>query len=693
MKDALKAVFGDTLNELAEMLKLCDILEDLNVNVQCPDPENPRSFPAAVYSHTTTEFGNKEIRHFNIFRFMSTTIDLHADFQQFLTRDFVTKISEVFDIDSEEESTVSANYLALLFQHFVHDGNTIPSSIADVVININGKKEVRSEAIIKQYKKESQLYFNPLGPFLKKYENWEIKSNKVNSPRFGYISEIHKNNVSLEVALRDQYMVPLLRHFIKLRIIHLCVSQIASEALEQNNFFRNAGLEKILENLQTSILEEMHTILQLSNAERKKLAALANSTNTYSLKPILQKLAQHISFVKLFTGHVDYDIHNKNDKNASFLSKAKFYFNSYINGSVSKYIANRISKYARKSFISLRKFITGQENKKTLIGGFFNLIKSLYLSMWLPFLAAYFTVSGLTSMPFSLLRKAFSISFGGKWDKRLTILEAIKDSVLIYFGAPYAYTIFNAIGTFALGSVGLSLGSTAALYTSAILLSPFLIAYSPTMLIDYFTFTPGWYVTNGIRYYREVNYFTETAEGLKSFASNTFLAIHGLIAASALVVYAAVAVTGFALNKLVTFCTPKKCTKNEVFTHSQNLNHPLKFRKLLGELYGKLDEGTCDQNDTKILADLYETQLAPNKKKLLADYLTAKMGEENTPEKGTYKMALTQIEREGKFLPSWKLINRLHNELPKEQIVSPELTAEVERLHSEYSTRLSAYLA
>lgn len=657
MKDSLKQVFNDAVEFIQDNF----VCEPLIIHVESPAEEA-----------------------LSTWRFLkSYTLNLNKDFSELLTQAAVVSIADTFDIDNHLEPE---KYLAMLFQHFVHDGKHLPHSIDKVVIERSGK-EIKSENITKQYKKQSQLYCQPTSTFQKKYDNWDI-SGTVQSNRIHI--KATKEDILLGEVLKQQYLAPLLRHLIKLRIIHLCVSYRDHEKLKENNFFNVSNLEDILEGLQNNIGLQIGDILKLSASERKKLAKNENNENAFSLSPLLNKLGQHIPFVKLINGHTSYDIHQLNDEKASFFTKAKFYVKSHTNIILSQYILNRSYKSASKSATSLQQFITGQEKAQTLMGGFFNLMKSIYLLMWLPFFAAYFVVTGLTSLPFSLLRKALGVSFGGKIDKAITVLEAIKDSVIIYFGAPYAYALFTTVGAFLLGPAGLSIGATAAFYTSAVAFSPFLLL----MLPEHYYFKPGWHSHKGVKTYRTESDNTRILNGLKFISSNFLVAIHAFVAISALVIFSGIAVTGYGLYKVKEYFTSKKCTKDDLMLHGQNLNHSQKFRQFLGSLRSKLAEASCNADEAQLLTALKQAQLTPEKKAALQDYIKTKIDNPATTNKSTYTLARNQINKNGAYLPSWKLVASLHQEIeqtPEKNEILAELQPEITRLNEIYNGPLAAY--
>lgn len=680
MTDALNSVYTNAIKNINENLEF----DPVQIITECPAEDHPNVFYAAEYSHTTG--GNVKTKHYNIRQMMPSTIETQDDFQNLFTRNMVIQIAEAISLEDKSDT---AEYLAALLQHFVHDGHSAIDSIVDIKIEDN-PKGIYSEDLIKKYKKECSLYCQPTQHFASEYYNWSMNGSvqlSVNGHTRNF-HQITRKNIFLNDILKDQNVTPVLQHLIKLRIIHLCVSQLNDPQLKEHLFFKNADLNNILANLQTEIQEKIQKIIDLPLDERKKVASLKNDENRYSLSPLLHKLGQHISVVKLINGHASYDIHQLADTKLTFSQKLKFYLKSYTNSNIIEYLAQRLYKNLSKSARTSREFIKGQEKVKTLPFAFLKLMKSIYLMMWLPFLSAYFIASGLTSLPFSLLRKGLSISFGGKWDKALTGIEFLKDFSLIYIGLPIAFTLFTTIGTSILGTSGLSFGTAAIFYTAATLVSPFLLIG----LVDHYGFKPGWYrQQNGVLVYREHSYNTETINLIKAISLNPLVAIHACVAASALIAFTAVNITGYALNTIKEFFSLKKCTKNELQIHLQNLNHGKNFKQLLVGLMKNLNENKCENSDEKLLNTLYQSQVAPEKKPLFENYFTQKIAQQDTPNKQTLTLAKMQLTKEVRYLPSWKLIDRLHTELSTEENPNVELRNEVERLYKIYEGPLATY--
>ena len=649
--------------------------------VVCPAEDHPARFVAAKHMRTIGFATKHYVRKW----MMPSTLNPQDDFVDLLNKDAVISISDRFRIDNPEP----AEYLAVLFQHFVNDGYITPNSIAEVKIGEH-PTAVFSEHIIKQYKQECVLYNQPTASFLREYPNWK----KTGDIRFSdnhqtyTVPEITENNLFLNDILKKEYVTPLLQNLIKLRIIHLCLSQIDNPSLQQHAFFQHASLKNALSTLQQDIQEKIHAITALSFEERQAKALVENSANHYGLSPIVQKLAQHISFAKLINGHAFYDIHQLSNSQLPLSKKLKFYLKSYTNSSIIEYIATRSYKNVNKSLKTVRLFITGQEKIKTIPFAFFNLLKSIYLAVWLPFLATYFVTSGLTSVPFSLLRKTVGISFGGKWDKALTGFEALKDMALLYIGLPLAYSLLTTVGISLLGASALSFGSAAGFYSGLAIVSPFLLFGLP----DHFRFTPGWYITNGVTHYIGESYNTILINAIKAASVNSFVAIHLTLASITLIIFSTVSIAGYTLNKAKEFFAPnKQCQRNDLMVHNRNINHSQSFRKTLGELIKKLDDNSCKAEDIELLQSLFKSQLDSAKKPLIIDYLNQKISEKNTPNKNVFTIANSQLKQNGAFLPSWKLINRLNTELAQEKGTNPELRNEVGRVYKLYTGPLAAY--
>lgn len=677
MKDGCKNFFNTMLKAVGERYQFKAI---------------SRNLPSATlhgHTHGVIAGVRTSLEGYTLYHFAPSTVKLSDDFNNFLMRNFIVKISETFDIESHAEP---AKYAKMLFQSFVHTGENHVYTMDDIVIN-NARKAV-SDKLNKKYPAESEVFHAFQYDFNTDVKTWEIDDTRLiraderntfptARPTTLYLGHSEKN-----------YIQFLLQQLTKLWIIHQCVSHIDHALLKKEAFFDVPDLQNTLENLQKEIGQKIEDVINIPLEQRESREAefhLVVAKDTTDLSPRKFDLMQRISFAKWFYGHANYDVHYDANRKSTLLSKVWFYLHTYANVDLSKAFLKIIVKNFNKSGAMLRTFILREEKTTSLRDGFLKLLKSLYMTIWFPFLATYFMVSGLTSMPFSWFRKALSIPFGSKWDGRLTIVEIIKDSILICLGAPLAYEIFTAVGAFCLGTTGLAFGTASAFYIGAAVISPYLLL----TMIGHPLFTPGWYQTcvNSVchpPYYRKQSDFMDVIDLLKGISSNAFISIHGFFAGSALVLYGSTAIIGYGVQKLKTFfkaAPPKQCTQAEIKIHTQNLNHTQKFRQLLGKLIGKIQDKTCDDVDNQLLATLYTCQLEPVQKQLLQTYLEEKMKEDNLEGKVTYKLALNQIQKDT-YLPSWKLIDRLQKELTPENA----LKGVVDNIHESYTQKLAAYL-
>lgn len=260
--------------------------------------------------------------------------------------------------------------------------------------------------------------------------------------------------------------------------------------------------------------------------------------------------------------------------------------------------------------------------------------------------------------------------------------------MLICMIFPHALQLFTSIGTLLLGTIGLSVGSAFAFYLTIALATPLMIASLPEHLI----FTPSWQTNlTGALFYKQHSSHTQIIHTLHSLSTNAVVAIHAFVAASALIGFTGVAIFGLLINKVKTFYSPKRCTKEDLQVHIKNINHANSFKIFLGKLIIKLQNGTTEASDNELLSILYQSQWGSEKKQMLADYIDTKIRDSAIAEKMPYIFAQKQMKFEP-YLPSKKLIDLLHTELAEEQNVNVELKTSVERLHEVYTCTLSPHI-
>lgn len=422
MKEELKAVFNAALEKIQEQFHP----EDLPVYITCADENNSDAFFAAEFFWE--ERGSRENKYEvkvarNTVLLIKSMLNIECDFKAFFSDDWLLHLQKIFDIKNHPNPD---KFALMLLKHFVHDGLDLPTQIKDIFVQDN-PQAVRSEAIAKQYKHATIFYSNPTAIFDKSYAAWNTLTGEMIYFKGANYPTAEPKALLLGEALKQQYLTPLLRYMIKLWIIQECSGQ----------FDEHPELEDILKNLQNQIKENIEIILYKTAEERKALAEIQNK-NEHDFSPIIYQLAQRISFAKWIVGHANYDIHHDAGKAQTLFEKAKFYCKTYTNFSLSEYILSRIIKNFKKSATLLHSFIAGQESLESLLVGFSKLLTSLCLTIGFPFLATFFTVAGLSSIPFSLFRKKINIIYGDDSDLGLSLLETIKDIFFIHLGALFA---------------------------------------------------------------------------------------------------------------------------------------------------------------------------------------------------------------------------------------------------------------
>jgi len=672
----LSAVYPQALKRISEGF----ICKEWDAYIE-PGSDHPfdNTSPFAVYDKTI--YGvNEETIIYSIRYLAPVQIDIQPDFRNFIERDFVLKIANIYSVNPGVDSI---KYLTMLFQNFVHDGDFIPTSVNHIIINDN-PKQISSETIAQEYKKESVLYTHPTSIFQKQYENWNVNRGTVTLSGVRY-RQASQSELNLDSVLKQQHLTPLLRYLIKLWIIHQLISVFDKNALEENEFFGIENLAEKLEELQKNIHSKINALLDLSIEERLQKAQ-ETSENRFLLSPLLFNLSQRISFLRLIVGHSTYDIHHCSNTNLNLFSRAMFYLKSYSNFSLNKFLLMMIAKDFTKSKSAVKNFIYGNENVSSLFKPFLRLLKSLYLILWFPFFAAYFATIGLTSIPFSLVRKGLKISFGGWIDKMITTVETVKDITLALLGSPLAFSLFTEIGAACLGTVGLSLGASFAFYFGILVVSPILLISLPDSYDTY----PRWVRIHGVRIYEIDSDYNRLIDFVKMLSLFRIVSIHALVAGLAFIAFTGVSVCGFFAVKVKQLFRHKQFKPTELRSQLQNLNHSPAFKQLIKSLAQKLETTSCDNDDNKMMSMLFQCKLGDKEKLLLKSYLLEGLKDDSIPEKNTYRLALQHIDRDH-YLPSWKLIDRLKNEFTEYQ-VEPQLKASVDQIHQVYSEHLRMHV-
>ncbi len=202
--------------------------------------EMPPNLPSQQYAElVNTERSSGVINNIYTTRNLAFgSLNLTNDYKNFLERDFLTLMADTFKFSD-------LKYMKSLFQHFVHDGNRVPNKINEIIIS-DLPSEDKSEALWSLHKKECETYVNPTSAFLKKYDLFEDLGSSVwisnrsdpNSPFPSFSDESRlyrivklKTTLTLEDSLKKENMSPVLRHLIKLWIIHILVSESSAEDL------------------------------------------------------------------------------------------------------------------------------------------------------------------------------------------------------------------------------------------------------------------------------------------------------------------------------------------------------------------------------------------------------------------------------------------------------------------------------
>ncbi|MBS0288638.1 MAG: hypothetical protein JSS07_01205 [Proteobacteria bacterium] len=675
MKESLKGAYSKSLEFVSSYFK-CETLPVLIADDN--DATAVREY--VEYTHTT-QIGNTKTHHYLTWLLRPTTLDVQNDFHNFLTRYFVTEMADAFRTPEDKP----LEYLINLFKHFVCDNDIEPKTLSEIKI-ADLPRQLRSQQVTTAHSKESNVYTNPTKLFNKEYENWHINKGFFEQKRVTLngvsYPMVRKDNLNLGIILKKQNLEPVLRALIKLWIIHQVVTQYEIEDLKNNDFFNEESLDKTLENLQTQIQGNLVHLLQLLPSERIALAQKAHVNNRFTLSPFMYQLSQRIAFVKLFTGLATYDIHQNTDPHLKLYQKWYFYFQSYINLSLSIHLLSICKRNFIKAKSTLKKFSSAKKNLWALCKGYFRLILSLYTLLWLPFIAAYFAMIGITSLPFSILRKVFRISFGGLVDKILTGFEAVKDLALGSIMFTFSFNALSLIAT-TYFPLSVTIGSSVAFYTIVLLFSPILI----WGIIGHFVDTyPRWERINGVWVHKTESDLSAALRSIGTLTSHALVGLHSFIAFTGLIGYSTVAFVSFLIYKLNHNVTQKLLASATLVDQKMNLNHSAKFKKHLNELQSKLATNTCSDTDKELLVTLTKCQLNDQSKKDLQAFMTAKVEDTTVVERSIYRIALTQIHKET-YLPSWKLVQKLHNEVKPE---NAELKTSVEALHQIYSTRLAS---
>lgn len=681
------------------------LLNQINNNFQCqeksiykqpPPGLDPSEYEKlgiekyAEFTHTTG-FGNTKTEHYNIIVLMPSTINFQEKFHDFLMRDFPTKMAETFNCDDKDQ----LEYLIILLQNFVCDADIVPERLSNIILADN-PRQLRSESISQQFKKESDIYTCPTDIFVTEYENWSLETgfwifrgiHRIKLDHISYI-KTKKENLELKNLLKQENLEPILRFLIKSWIIHQLITQFNEneDKIKAHNFFKDQNVEELIETLQSKIKEAVTALINLPPNERKQAARLNEINNRFSLPPVIYQLLQRISFIKLFVGSATYDIHKNTNLNLGSFQKFYFYFGTYLNFSLSNYLFDMSIKDFAKAKSILNKVAHKKKQLSALAEGILTLLRSVYTILWLPFFAVYFALIGISSIPFSLVRKLFKISFGETLDKTLTVLEAIKDLTIAVFAGFFAYQWISYVGIAIFGSVGMGIGSKFAFFTLVTALSPLLLVCLPEHHSSTF---PKWVSYNyGPWVYKKQSSYKDLMDYIGQVSRNTLIKIHAFIGGIFLIGFLAIAFSQLLIYKIR---KANSSLPNLDFLNAQkqNINHSNAFKKLISNLSSRLENETSNEEDLQYLSALGACQLAENDKSYLKRYLQEKSNDESIPERNVYRFDLAQIDKPT-YLPSWKLIKNLNDDVMLKN--DPVLKEVVTNVYKQYTTHFSNYTA
>jgi hypothetical protein len=664
-----------------------ETLQNIKQRFVCPDipryiqdPYHPHSRSFAVFSRTEIN-GNVHTHIYDIHRIVLNALDLNQVFRNCLERFFAIELAKTFSIENK-----SKDYLKMLFTYFVHDGNAAPHAIQAITID-SLPREIHAESISIQYKRESGLYSQPTAVFGEKIENWDTELDDDITLRGQLYPKARRNDLIGGDLLRQQQLDPLLRHLIKLWIIHQVIQPENQRLLEENDFFNIDNLEQVILDLQNAITQQIDRLLEKPIEQRQNEAALEVRANRYHLSPPLYNLTQRIPLLKFVVGHSIDDIHSFKGSNATRSSRMKYFLRSHLNISLSQYLLKKSMNAFIKSKATLKDFIAGETRVPRLFMAFFKLLKSMYIMLWLPFLGSLFTLMGLTSLPFSVIRKACNISLGGTFDKIITAIESVKDLFLLYLMVPVLYSVLLTGSTMLLGALGVNIATSLTLATLCTVMSPLFLLALPRSFLEY----PRWINIDGIWHYQEESEYDLLKRLLTTISSVRIVNIHVAIATTAFALFTAVALGGRLLKKAIDFFIPQKLLRGDLQFQLRNLNHSQQFRQRLSALNVRLETNVCTNEDDEILVNLQQCKLTPHQKSRLKEYLSKQLQSDEAGDRRTYTIALSMIDHPA-FLPSWKLVNQLNQALSVESDIDPILRQAIEKANAVYSTRLNSYV-
>jgi hypothetical protein len=655
-----------------------------NVPRYIDNPLHPGSRVFAVLSRIEViREANRNVYKYiyDFHRLVLNVLDLNQVFRNNLERFFAIELAKTFSIENK-----SKDYLKMLFTYFVHDGNVAPHSIQAITID-SIPREIHAESISIQYKRESRLYSQPTAVFGEKIENWDTQLEDDITLGGQRYPKAKRNDLISGDLLRQQQLDPLLRHLIKLWIIHQVVQPENQLLLEENDFFNVTNLEQTILDLQTSITKEIEALLAKPIQQRQNETAVEARANRYHLSPVLYDLTQRIPLLKFIVGHSINDIHSFKEANTTPSSRMKYFLRSHLNLSLSQYLFKKSKNAFIKSKATLKDFIAGETRARSLFMAFFKLLKSVYIMLWLPFLGSFFTLMGLTSLPFSLIRKASNISLGGSLDKIITAIESVKDLFLLTLMVPVLYSIFLTGSAMLLGTGGVNIAAILTLATLCTVMSPLFLLALPNSFLEY----PRWVQLRGVWHYQEQSEYDLLKSLLTVVSSIRIVNIHVAIATTAFVLFSTVAFGGRLLKKALDFFVPQKLLRSDLQFQLRNLNHSPQFRKTLAELNTRMETNACTTVDYDLLVNLQQCKLTSHQKSRLKDYLSKQVESDETEDRRTYTLALSMIDHPA-FLPSWKLVNRLNEALPAESDIDPSLREAIQKANEVYSTRLNSYV-
>ncbi len=645
---------------------------------------NLRGFNYA-YQTRVESFGNDLIYYYGLLRLAGFQIRVNDPFKSLTSRYFTVELSNAIDFDEQEDKTA---YAAALLKELCSDRGSV-EKINDLEIrrvpqprNFEGES-CTQEALI--------FYHQCLQSFQKTYEHFDLTQRNVKLNNRDYVI-CKKKETKLCDVLSKQGMALPFQSLIRLWVLR----QISLHAKDLNlahPFFQRISREKLdslLLSWQKITYAGLAHLARMTPAERIAVANNHTHENPHRLDVNTYRLAQDWPIGRLIYGHAKQDraVSYNHPKNTLSRLKHSAYqlLNGYTISTLGKMVFDRVkvSKNRIKALVRIQEKTSLKQKLISFVKECFNVSVISISLLLMPALIIVSLAQGITSLPLYGFKKLTGIKPGYSLDKRLSLLESIKDLVLISWMGYQSLLLLSS-----LESLAMALAPSALNTMGWVSLLPIV---GVQIVIAGIVGIAGTAVAGAV-YFIHPKEAVSILSGVFEPLAEFFKADQKLINAIPLLGMVGLVITSSSIATLATAAyyqlktmSQKVIRKIDHFNwHARNLNHSPEMRKLLGKLALKQDNG---ESFTKEQAEVVDLLLTCEFNKDELAQLKQRIDRLKSDAKGDDKLVFIKAKQaitRAPYLPSYDMVNALKGKLDGQGLKA--IKDKLDRVSSAYESK------